>query len=148
VEAGLIRRLRSGWTDTIVVCGKCSKKLDGGFGEGGRTSLVKALRKRLGLGKGRKAAVGIVETKCLGVCPKRAVVVACAGEWLVVPAGENVDAVASALGLAAPISANDSASGLIAASVMRSSRLLPSSRRYARDDDQNGEPLLGVVERS
>ncbi|WP_156347057.1 (2Fe-2S) ferredoxin domain-containing protein [Sphingomonas sp. Leaf33] len=95
----MIRRLPSGWEDAIVVCGKCSKKLGGGFGAKGRQSLVKALRKRLGLGKGRKARVGIVETKCLGVCPKRAVVVGRAGGWLVVPEGTDVDQVAAELGL-------------------------------------------------
>ncbi len=99
METGLIRRLPSGWDEAIVVCGKCSKKLGGGCGDRGKLSLAKALRKGLGLGKGRKAAVGIVETKCLGVCPKRAVVVGRVGGWLVVPAGTDVDRVASELGL-------------------------------------------------
>ncbi len=95
----MIRHLPTGWTDTIVVCGKCSRKLDGGFGAKGRQPLAKALRKRLGLGRGRKAAVGVVETKCLGVCPKRAVVVGRAGGWLVVPAGTSVECVAAELAL-------------------------------------------------
>lgn len=104
----MIRHLPSGWEDAIVICGKCSKKLDGGFGKGGKQSLAKALRKRLGLGKGRKARVGIVETKCLGVCPKRAVVVGRAGGWLVVPEGSEIDRVAMALGLGgAQAAAND-----------------------------------------
>ncbi|MFD1788820.1 (2Fe-2S) ferredoxin domain-containing protein [Sphingomonas floccifaciens] len=95
----MIRHLPSGWEDAVVICGKCSKKLSGGFGDRGRLSLAKALRKRLGLAKGRKAAIGIVETKCLGVCPKRAVVVGRAGGWLVVPEGTEVDRVAAELGL-------------------------------------------------
>lgn len=99
METGVIRRLPTGWEDAIVVCGKCSKKLGGGFGERGKQSLAKALRKRLGLSKGRKAKVGIVETKCLGVCPKRAVVVGRAGGWLIVPGGTDVDGVAAELGL-------------------------------------------------
>lgn len=103
----MIRRLSSGWEEAIVVCGKCSKKLDGGFGDRGKLSLVKALRKRLGLSKGRKAAVGIVETKCLGVCPKRAVVVGRAGEWLVVPEGTPVERVAAELGMGVDPAAND-----------------------------------------
>ncbi|MHA6722915.1 (2Fe-2S) ferredoxin domain-containing protein [Sphingomonas sp. RS2018] len=96
----MIRHLRSDWSDTIVVCGKCSKKLDGGFGAKGRQSLAKALRKLVSAKKGRKAAIGIVESKCLGVCPKRAVVVARAGEWLLVPEGTDVERVAEGLGLA------------------------------------------------
>ncbi|MBN2972249.1 hypothetical protein JW805_09500 [Roseomonas aeriglobus] len=103
----MIRRLPSGWQDAIVVCGKCSKKLDGGFGDRGKQSLAKALRKRLGLSKGRKATVGIVETKCLGVCPKRAVVVGRAGGWLVVPEGTAVDRVVAELGLGVKRAAND-----------------------------------------
>lgn len=107
MEAGVIRRLPSGWQDAIVVCAKCSRKLDGGFGPEGKQSLAKALRKRLGLGKGRKSSVGIVETKCLGVCPKRAVVVGRAGGWLVVPEGTAVDRVAAALELGVTRAAND-----------------------------------------
>ncbi|MES2337557.1 MAG: (2Fe-2S) ferredoxin domain-containing protein [Pseudomonadota bacterium] len=94
----MIRHLRSEWQDVVLVCGKCSKKLDGGFGAKGRTSLAKALRSALKLGKGRKATAGIVETKCLGVCPKRAVVVARSGDWLVVPAGTDIARVTDGLG--------------------------------------------------
>jgi len=100
VEARVIRHLRSGWGDTLVVCGKCSKKIGGGFGDGGDQSLAKALRRRLSLGKGRKAALGIVESRCLGVCPKRAVVVARAGSWLVVEEGTAIENVVAELGLA------------------------------------------------
>jgi predicted metal-binding protein len=95
----VIRHLRSDWQDTILVCRKCSSKVDGGFGPKGKASLAKALRRRLGVGKGRKAPVGIVESKCLGVCPKHAVTIARAGEWLVVPAGTKLDKVIAALGL-------------------------------------------------
>jgi predicted metal-binding protein len=102
VETSVIRHVRSDWQDTVLVCGKCSKKVGGGFGRKGKTSLTKALREALRLGKGRKASMGIVETKCLGVCPKRAVVVARAGTWLVVPEGTSVGRVALELGLAGP----------------------------------------------
>ncbi len=98
----MIRHVRSGWTGTVLVCGKCSKKVGGGFGDKGRTPLAKALRKRFGLGKGRKATGGVVETKCLGICPKRAVTVldaATPGRWLVVPAGTPIEEVGEALGL-------------------------------------------------
>jgi len=99
----LKQHVRSNWSNAVLVCAKCSKKLDGGFGPRGRTPLAKALRKQLGLKKGRKAAAGIVEVKCLGVCPRGAVTVvngAAAREWLLVPEGADVGAVAEDLGLA------------------------------------------------
>jgi predicted metal-binding protein len=95
-------RVRSNWSNAVLVCAKCSKKLDGGFGPKGKAPLAKALRKHLGLKKGRKAAGGIVEVKCLGVCPRGAVTVvngAAAREWLLVPEGADLDAVAEELGL-------------------------------------------------
>ena len=94
--------VRSNWSNTVLVCAKCSKKLGGGFGPKGKTPLAKALRKRLGLKKGRKAGAGIVEVKCLGVCPRGAVTVvngAQSREWLLVPEGADVGAVAEELGL-------------------------------------------------
>jgi predicted metal-binding protein len=93
--------VRSNWSATILVCGKCSKKLGGGFGEKGRTPLAKALRK-LGGGKKRKADFGVIETRCLGVCPKGAVTVIDAahpGKWMLVEEGTPVDEVAERLGL-------------------------------------------------
>jgi predicted metal-binding protein len=94
--------IRSNWSNAVLVCTKCSKKLGGGFGPKGRTPLAKALRKYLGLKKGRKSAAGIVEVKCLGVCPRGAVTVvngAASREWLLVPEGADLDAVARELGL-------------------------------------------------
>lgn len=96
------RSIRSNWSNTVLVCSKCSKKLGGGFGPRGRTPLAKALRKHLGVRKGRKGAAGIVEVKCLGVCPRGAVTVvnaAASREWLLVPEGADLDAVAGELGL-------------------------------------------------
>src|SRR5690606_37486277 len=78
----------------VLVCRKCSKKLDGGFGAKGRTPLAKALRKLVGLKKGRKARMGIIETGCLGLCPKGGVTVvdgAHPGEWMVVYPGADLD---------------------------------------------------------
>jgi predicted metal-binding protein len=102
VAAGLKTRVRSNWANAVLVCAKCSKKLDGGFGPKGRQPLGKALRKHLQLKKGRKAGAGIVDVKCLGVCPRGAVTVvngAASREWLLVPAGADLDAVANELGL-------------------------------------------------
>lgn len=97
-------RVRSNWSSAVLVCAKCSRKLDGGFGPKGKQTLGKALRKHLHLKKGRKAAAGIADVKCLGVCPRGAVTVvngAASREWLLVPAGADLDAVADELGLAA-----------------------------------------------
>lgn len=93
------------WSAVVLVCGKCSKKVKGGFGEKGRTPLAKALRKRAE-GKGRKANYGVIETGCLKLCPKGAVVVvdgARPGEWLLVRPGTPVEEVAVRLGLPAPL---------------------------------------------
>ncbi len=83
----------SRWAGAVLVCGKCTKKIDGGFGPKGRQSLVKALRAEPGFGKARKAEVGVVETRCLGVCPKRAVVLVDTrrpARWRIVEAGADV----------------------------------------------------------
>ena len=86
---------RSNWERALLVCGKCSRKLDGGFGAKGRAPLAKVLRRELGVAKGRKARVGVVEVKCLGVCPKHAVTVvdtADPGRWRLIPAGLDAGA--------------------------------------------------------
>ena len=101
---GLKTRVRSEWAQTVLVCAKCSKKLGGGFGPKGKTALAKALRSEVGAKKSRKSPVGIVEVKCLGVCPKRAVTVVDGTrprEWVLVPEGADVAAVAEELGLVA-----------------------------------------------
>ena len=97
-----MKTVRSDWQGALLVCGKCSKKIGGGFGDDGKTSLAKALRRMLGLKKGRRSGLGVVESKCLGVCPKNAVVVVdsrAAGEWLVVPARAKLEDVVDRLGV-------------------------------------------------
>lgn len=99
----MLRRLRADWDGAVLVCGKCSKKVGGGFGAKGKTPLAKALRQALKLKKGRRARLGVVESKCLGVCPKNAVTVLNAGaarEWLLVRPGTEIADVTAALGLA------------------------------------------------
>ena len=89
------------WRSAILVCRKCTKKLDGGFGPKGKAGLAKALRKATGGKKGRKARLGVVEVGCLGVCPKGAVTLvdtAHPREWLIVRAGTPVEDVAARLG--------------------------------------------------
>lgn len=98
----LTQHIPSNWRNTVLVCRKCSKKLDGGFGEKGRSALAKVLRKHLSLKKGRKAAAGIVEVGCLGVCPKGAVTVvngSASREWLLVRPGASMDDLVTELGL-------------------------------------------------
>ncbi|WP_375270121.1 (2Fe-2S) ferredoxin domain-containing protein [Sphingomonas sp.] len=92
--------IRARWSGAVLVCGKCSRKLDGGFGEKGRTSLAKALKHESGFGKERKASVGVIETKCLGICPKRAVMVVdtrVPDRWRIVAEGADVSRLADDL---------------------------------------------------
>ena len=96
--------VRSNWQQAVLVCRKCSKKVDGGFGPDGDERLAKALRRHLSLKKGRKAAAGIVEVNCLGICPKGAVTVvngADSRDWLLVRPNADLDMLAHQLGLAA-----------------------------------------------
>lgn len=99
MEAGRLKTVRSDWGNTLLVCKKCSKKLGGGFGPKGKTPLAKALRSELGV---RKGTLGIVEVKCLGVCPRGSVTVvngAAPGEWALVRGGASVATVVAELGL-------------------------------------------------
>ncbi|MFB0872265.1 MULTISPECIES: (2Fe-2S) ferredoxin domain-containing protein [unclassified Sphingobium] len=101
-SGGLKPLVRSNWQNAVLVCRKCSKKVDGGFGPEGEERLAKALRKHLALKKGRKAAAGVVEVDCLGVCPKGAVTVvngAASREWLLVRPGADLDELARELDL-------------------------------------------------
>lgn len=104
MEARGLKAVRSEWSIALLVCKKCSNKIGGGFGEKRRTPLAKALRKFLGVKRGRKGALGIVEVKCLGICPRGAVTVvngASPGEWMLVKAGADIGVVAAELNLTA-----------------------------------------------
>jgi predicted metal-binding protein len=86
-----VKQVRSNWTRAFLVCRKCSKKAGGGFGPDGTRSLAKALRREAG-GKGRKARFGVVEVRCLGICPRGGVVVIDAADpehWRVISAGTD-----------------------------------------------------------
>ncbi|WP_205624859.1 thioredoxin domain-containing protein [Geminicoccus roseus] len=96
--------MKSEWTEVVLVCRKCSKKLRGGFGPDGDQSLSKALRREMqpenGKAKGRRARIGVVEVGCFDVCPKNAVVAvqaASPGKWLVIPAGTPASEAAARL---------------------------------------------------
>lgn len=101
-----IKRVKAEWTEVVLVCRKCSKKLNGGFGEDGDQKLAKALRKAVGAkGKGRKAWISVLEVDCLDVCPKDAVVALRASapsDWAVVRRGTPIEAVVERLELARP----------------------------------------------
>jgi predicted metal-binding protein len=97
-----MRGLPANWSNAILVCAKCSKRQHGGFGPKRKTPLAKALRKQLHLKKGRKARAGIIEVKCLGVCPRDAVTVVNTrqpGLWRLVKPGTDVEAVVADLEL-------------------------------------------------
>ncbi len=92
--AGSVGVEPTGWTQTIAICRKCSRKLDGGFGPDGTQPLRGALRDALKT-TGRRGQVGLLEVGCLGVCPRGAVTVALAsapGELLVVGRGASAAA--------------------------------------------------------
>jgi predicted metal-binding protein len=60
------------WKTFLLLCGKCARKMDGGYGPKGKDTLRSALRTELSA-KGLRRQVRIIETRCMGVCPKRAV---------------------------------------------------------------------------
>ncbi len=97
----------------LLVCGKCSRKLHGGFGakreDTLRTALGAALKQR-----GRRREVRIVETRCMGICPKKAVTALNAshpGHLLTVPKGTDAAEVLAALVDAAPRPEGEAAIG-------------------------------------
>ncbi len=90
-DAAAFRSALTPWEDVVLVCRKCSRKLDGGFGKDGDSSLRAELKLAL-REAGRRRQVRVVESSCFSVCPKRAVSVMLGrrpGEILVVPAGAD-----------------------------------------------------------
>ncbi len=74
------KQVRTEWRDVVLVCRKCAKKLDGGFGPDGDQPFAKALRHALDdrgrkLPKMRRRAAAVLEVGCLDICPKKAIVV-------------------------------------------------------------------------
>ncbi len=101
------KRVGTEWRDVVLVCRKCARKLDGGFGPDGDDGFAKALRHALDAGEMRKRKalrreVAVVEVGCLDVCPKKAVVVVKGsepGRVELVPEGAGMDEVVQRLGL-------------------------------------------------
>ena len=76
------------WRVVFVVCRKCGKKLDGGFGRKRKETLKSVLRPL------RRRDLRICETGCLGVCPKGGVTALNAsrpGTIHVIPAGAHAE---------------------------------------------------------
>ena len=103
-----IKTAKTEWRDVILICKKCSKKLDGGFGPDGKKTLRKALKTYLKpeqsrkTAKGRKAELAIIQTGCFDICPKNAVVAINAANpkaLLIVPTGADLLEVKARLGL-------------------------------------------------
>jgi predicted metal-binding protein len=95
--------VRANWQGVLLACSKCSRKLNGGFGPDGRRSLARALRDASGGGRKRKAALGVIEVKCLGICPKRAAVLIDAAHperWHLVQPGRDAGELLAELGYA------------------------------------------------
>ena len=96
--------------EIVLVCRKCSKKIGGGFGPDGDAPLDKALRRALGLAKGRKSRVRFVRVPCFDICPRNAVTVAKGSEpekLYIIPRETAPDTIAAALGLDTEPSAVD-----------------------------------------
>ena len=89
-----VTRIPTPFQDVVLVCRKCSKKLDGGFGPDGDESLGRAMKQML-RETGRRRSVRVIETKCLSLCPRGAVTMlrgSRPGEMLAVPQGTNLAA--------------------------------------------------------
>lgn len=60
------------WQTVLLLCGKCARKMDGGYGPEKKQTLRSALRSEL-KAQGHSRSVRIIETRCMGLCPKKAV---------------------------------------------------------------------------
>ena len=103
------KQVGADWRDVVLVCRKCARKRDGGFGPDGDLTLTKALRQSLDAAeprklKPRRRAVAVIEVGCLDICPKHAVVaVNCSRPQAIVlvPDGAGMAEVRHRLGLGA-----------------------------------------------
>jgi predicted metal-binding protein len=90
-----IRNRATPWKTIILLCGKCARKMDGGFGPKGKDSLRDALRSGL-RDAGHRRDTRVIETRCMGICPKKAVTMINAsrpGTINVVPKGTSMSEV-------------------------------------------------------
>ena len=97
-----IRRIPTKHEEVILVCRKCLKKIGGGFGPNGDMRFDKAMRRELGLGKGRKSRIRFLRVPCFDICAKNAVTVVKGSEpesFYGIPRGAALEEVAATLGL-------------------------------------------------
>jgi predicted metal-binding protein len=57
------------WKTIILTCGKCARKMDGGYGPKGKDTLRTALNVAM-RDAGRRREIHIIETRCMGICPR------------------------------------------------------------------------------
>ena len=98
------REAKAPFAALVLTCGKCARKLDGGFGTKGRKPLRSELKREAKRGGWREAVgkVRVADVGCLGLCPKRRQVVATAEllgrrRLLVVEPGEEAGRVLTRL---------------------------------------------------
>ncbi len=92
---------QAAWQELVILCRKCGGKLKGGFGDEGRDDLRAALRDEL-REAGRRRDVRVIETGCLGICPRGAVVAlrgSMPAQLLIVPQGQRAASVLDSLGI-------------------------------------------------
>ena len=90
-----IRSRPTPWKNVVLLCGKCSKKLDGGFGPKRKQTLRSVLREAL-KATNRRREIRILETRCMGLCPKKAITALNAthpGNLLTIPEGTAIEQV-------------------------------------------------------
>jgi len=98
-----IPTIEAPWREVAMVCGKCSRKLHGGFGKKGKHGLAEVLKDAL-KAAGRRREMRVVEVGCLGLCPKHAVTTVSSaqpGQMLAVPGGADAAQVLARLSPAA-----------------------------------------------
>jgi predicted metal-binding protein len=66
-----VERRATPWKVIILTCGKCARKMNGGYGPKGKDTLRTALNTAL-RDAGRRREIHIIETRCMGICPKKA----------------------------------------------------------------------------
>jgi hypothetical protein len=98
------REARAPFAQLVLVCGKCARKLDGGFGRKGKRDLRAELKRVFKAGGGKRAygKARFVESSCLGLCPRRRQALATPamierGRLLVVDRGADAAAVLARL---------------------------------------------------
>jgi predicted metal-binding protein len=68
----LIRARPTPWKTVILLCGKCARKMRAGYGPSGKETLRTALREAF-RENGHRRDLRIIETRCMGICPRKAV---------------------------------------------------------------------------